>query len=81
MEQGRLRHLLVQARLVTLCATHARVVKSSGADSMEAVRALFRETAGKRSALPRRAELDRRAFPARPEGRRLGGGRRAGDLP
>ena len=78
--EGRMHRLLVEQRLLTLCASHARVVKTSAADSLEAVRALFREVTGKRSALPRRAELDRRAFPARPEGRRLASGRRASDL-
>lgn len=80
VSEGRRHRLLVDQRLLTLCAAHARVVKTSGADSLEAVRALFREVAGRRSALPRRAELDRRAFPPRPEGRRLARGRRASDL-
>jgi hypothetical protein len=79
--EGRSHRLLIDSRLLTLCATHARVVKTSGADGLEAVRALFREVTGRRSALPRRADLDRRAFPPRPEGRRLASGRRAGDLP
>lgn len=72
--------LIVERRLLTLCAPHARVVKTSAADTLEAVRALFREVTGRRSALPRRAELDRRAFPPRPEGRRLAQGRRQSDL-
>jgi len=78
--EGRHRHLVVEQRLLTLCAAHARLVKISGADNLEAVRALFREVTGRRSALPRRAELDRRAFPPRPEGRRLARGRRASDI-
>lgn len=78
--EGRRHRLIVDQRLITLCPTHARVVKTSGADSLESVRALFREVTGRRSALPRRADLDRRAFPPRPEGRRLGQGRRASDL-
>jgi hypothetical protein len=73
-------HLIVEQRLITLCGPHARLVKAAGADSLQAVRALFREFTGRRSALPRRAELDRRAFPPRPEGRRLARGRRARDI-
>ncbi len=78
--EGRRHHLVVEQRLITLCGPHAQLVKAAGGDSLEAVRALFREVTGRRSALPRRAELDRRAFPPRPEGRRLARGRRASDL-
>ena len=78
--EGRHHHLVVEQRLFTLCETHARLVKAAGTDSLEAARALFREVTGRRSALPRRAELDRRAFPPRPEGRRLARGRRVGDI-
>jgi hypothetical protein len=35
--------------------------------------------ADRRSPIERREADDRRVFPPRPEGRRLGGGRRAGD--
>jgi hypothetical protein len=78
---GRCHRIVIDQRLLTLCATHARVVKTSGASTMDAVRALFREGSGRRSTLPRRADLDRRAFPPRPEGRRLTAGRRATDVP
>jgi hypothetical protein len=40
---------------------------------------VFREGEGKRSLLERRQDLDRRAFPVRPEGRRRNGGRRSTD--
>ena len=78
--EGRRQHVLVEQRLLTLCPAHARVVKLSGADSLEAVRALFREVTGHRSARRGSAELDRRAFPPRPEGRRLARGRRFSDI-
>jgi hypothetical protein len=77
---SRLHHLLIEERLLGLCSEHARVVRTSGADTLDAVSALFREATGKRSALPRRTELDRRGFPPRPEGRRLATGRRASDI-
>jgi hypothetical protein len=43
------------------------------------LRQVFHERKGQRSLIDRRQELDRRVFPARPEGRRYGGGRRAND--
>jgi hypothetical protein len=78
--EGRRHHLVIEQRLLTLCGPHARLVKAMGANSLAAVRALFREVTGRRSALPRRAELDRRAFPPRPEGRRLARGRRESEI-
>jgi hypothetical protein len=46
---------------------------------VEGVTLLFREEAGNRSLVSRRAPLDRRQFPMRPEGRRRTSGRRATD--
>jgi hypothetical protein len=63
-------------RLVWLCEAHR--AKARGADSAEALRAIFREPGGQRGLVPRRAE-DRRVFPPRPEGRRKGTGRRRAD--
>jgi hypothetical protein len=63
-------------RLFWLCPLHRAQAES--APDGEALRALFREHGGQRSALPRRTD-DRRVFPPRPEGRRRGGGRRRAD--
>jgi hypothetical protein len=55
------------------------VLSSLPVESLSELRRLFRESGGKRSLLERRQELDRRVFPARPEGRRRNGGRRSSD--
>src|SRR5687768_13662566 len=75
----RVRRMLVQDRVIALCDPHADRVRASGADTVEAVRALFVEKTGKRSLLARRSPLDRRIFPPRPEGRRRSDGRREAD--
>jgi hypothetical protein len=75
----RLRRLLVDGRILSLCDVHARRVHESGAETAAELRALFLEPGGKRSLIDRRAPLDRRLFPARPEGRRRAGGRRRDD--
>lgn len=66
----RLFKLNVEDRLVTVCAEHRQAIKNSTPVSWHELRALFREENGRRSLIGRRAELDRRMFPARPEGRR-----------
>jgi hypothetical protein len=71
--------ILVENRLVLLCETHAKRVRELGPESVEKLRQLFRERGGKRSRVERRSAMDRRVFPARPEGRRGSTGRRAGD--
>jgi len=76
----KLRRFLVADRVVMLCDGHAAVLRAASPCSLPELRALFRETWGKRSLVARRAPLDRRLFPARPEGRRLGRGRRASDI-
>jgi hypothetical protein len=75
----RAKRVLVGERLVALCGSHARVLSSLPVESLSELRRLFRESGGKRSLLERRQELDRRVFPARPEGRRRNGGRRSSD--
>lgn len=65
-------------RRVLLCRQHAESAHAAGATSIEAVRALFVESDGRRALLPRRAD-ERRLFPPRPEGRRLARGRRKTD--
>jgi hypothetical protein len=76
---GRAKRVLVGERLVALCATHARVVASLPGATLGELRRAFRENSGRRSLIERRQELDRRIFPARPEGRRHNGGRRSSD--
>jgi hypothetical protein len=64
---------------VALCEAHAEKVRAQAPESLAELRRLFRERSGKRSLISRRAPLDRRLFPARPEGRRASQGRRVGD--
>jgi hypothetical protein len=71
--------VLVGERLVTLCPAHERVLSSLPIASVDELRTLFRESTGRRSLVERRQELDRRVFPARPEGRRRTSGRRDRD--
>jgi hypothetical protein len=78
-QKGPGKRVLVGKRLVTLCASHARVLPSLPAAGMKELRQVFHERKGQRSLLDRRQALDRRVFPARPEGRRHGGGRRTGE--
>jgi hypothetical protein len=75
----RLRRLLIDGRILALCETHAASVHDSGAETASQLRALFVEPKGKRSLVDRRSPVDRRLFPARPEGRRRAGGRRRSD--
>jgi hypothetical protein len=74
-----LRRVLVEERVIVLCEQHAGEVRKQAPATVEALRQAFPERRGKRSALERRAPLDRRAFPPRPEGRRASSGRRATD--
>jgi hypothetical protein len=75
----RLRRVAVEGRIVALCDAHAAAVTDANAESLEVLRALFREDAGQRSLVDRRSPLDRRLFPPRPEGRRATSGRRRED--
>lgn len=75
----KLRRVLIEDRLFALCDAHADYVRMHDPGSVAELRALFRERRGKRSVVDRRTPLDRRMFPARPEGRRATSGRRAGD--
>jgi len=76
---AKLRRVLIEERVVALCAVHAEKVKQLAPESVSELRAAFTERGKQRSLLQRRAPLDRRAFPARPEGRRASSGRRASD--
>lgn len=75
----RLQRFLVEGRVLALCPEHAHSFREQRPETIDAVALLFREEAGQRSLVSRRAPLDRRQFPMRPEGRRRSGGRRAGD--
>ena len=76
---GKIRRLLIEERVVALCETHAARYRLSGKSTLRELFAMFREETGRRSLVLRRAPLDRRVFPARPEGRRHNVGRRGTD--
>jgi hypothetical protein len=82
-EQGpkpaKLKRILVEDRVIALCDVHAEKVRKLAPASLTEIRNAFPERRGQRSLLERRAPADRRAFPARPEGRRASSGRRATD--
>jgi hypothetical protein len=70
---------LIEGRVLALCAEHAHAFRERRPETLAGVAELFREEEGSRSLLSRRAPLDRRQFPMRPEGRRRSNGRRAAD--
>jgi hypothetical protein len=77
-KKKRLQRLLVHERIVAVCDEHAAL--AGGARTVEELRGLFAEGKGRRSLVDRRAPLDRRLFPPRPEGRRARpAGRRKSD--
>jgi hypothetical protein len=76
---AKLRRILLEDRILALCEAHAAKVRAAAPASLTELRSLFQERRGKRSLISRRAPLDRRLFPARPEGRRASSGRRSGD--
>jgi hypothetical protein len=76
----RLRRFLVEDRVLALCAEHAHAFHEQRPDTLDEVFRLFREDTGKRSLVARRAPIERRQFPMRPEGRRRSTGRRTGDV-
>jgi len=75
----RLQRFLIESRVIALCAEHAYAFREERPETLAGVVRLFREPEGKRSLLPRRAPIERRQFPMRPEGRRRSAGRRATD--
>ena len=77
--RGKIRRLLIEERIVSLCETHAARYRVSGKSTLFELSTMFLEEGGRRSLVMRRAPLDRRVFPARPEGRRRNGGRRGTD--
>ncbi len=76
---GRLQRFLVEGRVLVLCVEHAHRFREQRPETLAASAELFPEPDGQRSLLGRRAPLDRRQFPMRPEGRRRSAGRRATD--
>lgn len=76
----KLQRFLVESRVVALCAEHAYTFRERSPDTLDGVALLFREESGSRSLVSRRAPVERRQFPMRPEGRRRTNGRRAGDV-
>ena len=78
-KSSKLRRVLVEDRVLALCERHAGKVRAQAPTSVAELRRGYAEQRGKRSLLERRAALDRRTFPARPEGRRASSGRRATD--
>lgn len=83
--------VVIQGRALCLCRTHAATVAAAMPETFEEMRALFvgyrrsgqpeqgEVAVERRSPIPRRNPEDRRVFPPRLEGRRMGGGRRATD--
>jgi hypothetical protein len=76
---GRLQRFLLQGRVLALCAEHAEAFRAERPETLETAAGLYPEPDGNRSLLSRRAPLDRRQFPMRPEGRRRSAGRRSSD--
>ena len=76
---GAAAQVLIEDRAVTLCDTHLAAVERAGVARLSELFELFPEPTGQRRAPERRSPLDRRIFPARPEGRRRGAGRRETD--
>ena len=77
----RMSHVVIQGRSLELCQAHASAVVAAMPKTFEDLLALFADVirAEPRSTKDRRAALDRRELPPRPEGRRHGFGRRASD--
>lgn len=77
--KSKVRRILIAERIVALCQDHAKTAQDADPSSVPELRGLYAEPSGRRSLLSRRSPLDRRVFPARPEGRRGSDGRRADD--
>ena len=75
----RLHRFLVEGRVLALCPEHALTFRAQRPETLAGAAELFQEQGGRRSLVSRRAPLDRRQFPMRPEGRRRTNGRRATD--
>jgi hypothetical protein len=83
---ARMSKVVIEGRALTLCRTHAAAVVAVMPETFDDLRRLF-VGAGvdlgtfpeRRSPIDRRAAEDRRVFPPRFEGRRMGAGRRVTD--
>jgi hypothetical protein len=77
--------VVIDGRVIALCRTHAARVAAARPDTFDEMRSLFVELKSdeipfaRRSVIERRHADDRRAFPPRPEGRRMSDGRRRTD--
>lgn len=86
---ARMSKVVIEGRALTLCQPHAASVVAVMPETFEDLRAIFVGAAAelealggqpeRRSPIDRRAAEDRRVFPPRAEGRRMGAGRRATD--
>ena len=89
---SRMSRVVVEGRALALCKSHTATVVEAMPENFEDLRALFvgvrvdlaadapaRPAPERRSPVERRAALDRRVFPPRPEGRRMSAGRRVDD--
>lgn len=76
-----LSRVVIQGRALDLCRPHASTVVAAMPKTFEDLCGLFLGVVfpSPRSIFDRRAPLDRRELPPRPEGRRLGISRRAAD--
>lgn len=76
-----LSRVVIQGRALDLCRSHATTVVAAMPKTFDDLCGLFAGVVltEPRAIFDRRAPLDRREFPPRPEGRRLGIGRRAAD--
>ncbi len=79
--RARMSRVVIQGHSLELCQPHATTVVAAMPKTFEDLLALFVDVirAEPRSTKDRRAALDRREFPPRPEGRRLGFGRHSAD--
>ncbi len=80
-ESARLSRVVIENKTVLLCRAHAGDVVRAMPKTFDELRRLFLEPIrgeepARRSVLERRRQDDRRIFPPRPEGRRVGGRRK-----
>jgi hypothetical protein len=71
--------VLFDNRVIALCPEHRELVQRACVSRLDELFELTRQTDERRAVLSRRSPLNRRVFPARPEGRRQSDGRRDTD--
>lgn len=83
---ARMSKVVIEGRALTLCRPHAATVVAVMPETFDDLRRIFvgfgvdlGALPERRSPIDRREPEERRVFPPRPEGRRMGGGRRASD--